>query len=524
MVASIEEILDGQFSVEDRYEMCAAMRQPYLRRARDCAKLTIPTLIPDEATTASTDFPTPFQSIGARGVNHLASKLLITLLPPSSPFFRLIVDDYDLSQMPTQMSRGQVEEGLSRAERAVMSEIETGAIRVPVFEALKHLLVAGNVLIFLPEDKGMRVFPIDRYTVKRDASGNILEIIVKETVSPTMLEDDVRELIGGTEDEYEPTKECDLYTYVCNYGDYWHIHQEIQGNLIPDSVGSYKPDRFPWIPLMFESVDGEDYGRGHVEQYYGDLRSLEALTQAIVEGSAAASKVVFLVRPNGTTNPRDIAEAPNGAIVQGDENDVSTLQMDKFQDFRVSELVIGRITERLSYAFLLNSSVRRDAERVTAEEIRYMAQELESSLGGTYSLLSTDFQLPLVRLVLDRLSKGGKLPDLPEIVKPQIVAGLEGLGRGYDLNRLQMLLQYLQPFGPDALMSEMNLSDYIDRLGASLGIDMLGLLKTPEQKQMEAQQRQAQMEDQRLMALYEKATPEVAKQLLPQILGTKQQG
>jgi len=198
--------------------------------------------------------------------------------------------------------------------------------------------------------------------------------------------------------------------------------------------------------------------------------------------------------------------------------------MDMFQDFRVSELVIGRITERLSYAFLLNSSVRRDAERVTAEEIRYMAQELESSLGGTYSLLSTDFQLPLVRLVLDRLSKGGKLPELPEIVKPQIVAGLEGLGRGYDLNRLQMLLQYLQPFGPDALMSEMNLSDYIDRLGASLGIDMLGLLKTPEQKQIEAQQRQAQMEQQQLMALYEKATPEMAKQLLPQILGTNQQG
>ena len=151
-----------------------------------------------------------------------------------------------------------------------------------------------------------------------------------------------------------------------------------------------------------------------------------------------------------------------------------------------------------------------------------MAQELESSLGGTYSLLSTDFQLPLVKLVLDRLTKAGKLPELPEIVKPQIVAGLEGLGRGYDLNRLQMFLQNLQPFGPEALMSEMNLSDYIDRLGASLGIDMLGLLKTPEEKQAEAQQRQAQMEQQQMMELYSKATPEVAKQMLPQIMGTQE--
>ena len=42
-------------------------------------------------------------------------------------------------------------------------------------------------------------------------------------------------------------------------------------------------------------VDGEDYGRGRVEEFLGDLQSLESLTQAITEGSAAAAKVVFLV-------------------------------------------------------------------------------------------------------------------------------------------------------------------------------------------------------------------------------------
>ena len=45
-------------------------------------------------------------------------------------------------------------------------------------------------------------------------------------------------------------------------------------------------------------VDGECYGRGRVEEFIGDLKSLEALSQALVEGSAAAAKVVFTVSPS----------------------------------------------------------------------------------------------------------------------------------------------------------------------------------------------------------------------------------
>ena len=65
----------------------------------------------------------------------------------------------------------------------------------------------------------------------------------------------------------------------------------------------------------WEFIDGEDYGRGFIEEYLGDLRSLEALTQSIVPGSAASAKVLFLVRPNGTTKTANLAKAPNGAFL-----------------------------------------------------------------------------------------------------------------------------------------------------------------------------------------------------------------
>ena len=90
------------------------------------------------------------------------------------------------------------------------------------------------------------------------------------------------------------------------------------------------------------------------------------------------------------------------------------------------------------------------------------------------------------------------------------------MGRGQDLNKLATFMQYLQPLGAQAIASEMNISDYIDRLGASLGIDTNGLIKSEEQKAqeqaqaMQMQQQQQQMQMMQQMAV--KGTPEMIKQ------------
>lgn len=507
-------------SVAGRYTQLESHRHSFLERARDASELTIPTLVPPDGHTGSTLYKTPYQSVGARGINNLASKLLMALLPPNSPFFRLAIDDFDIEQLAGKDARGAVEEALARIERASMQEIEATAVRVPVHEALKHLIVAGNALVYLPKKGGMKVFRLDRYVVKRDTMGNVLEIITKESVSPLMLPKEAQEIIASADDYNSDSgaKNCDLYTYVVRRDKHFEVYQEVKGFIIPDSKGRYPLDRLPFIPLRLTRIDGEDYGRGYVEEYIGDLRSLEALTRAIVEGAAASSKVLFLVRPNGTTKQSTLAKAPNGAIVQGDASDVTTLQVQKYNDFRVAQETAARITERLSFAFLLNSAVQRNAERVTAEEVRYMAQELETALGGVYSILSQEFQLPLVRLLLARLESTGKMPKMPkDSVKPQIVTGLEALGRGQDLNKLAQFLTYLQPLGPEIISQNLNVEDYIDRLGASLGIDTGGLVKSAEQKAQEMQEammaQQQALAEQTMAGMAEKAAPQLVQQL-----------
>ena len=150
-------------SMANIYGNMAADREAFLTRGRQAAELTIPTLLPPDGHTGSTDYYTPYQSVGARGVNNLASKLLLTLLPPNSPFFRLTIDDFDLAALAGAEARGQVEEALARIERSAQQEIEASALRVPAFEALKQLIVTGNVLVHLQPKGGMKIYRIDRY-------------------------------------------------------------------------------------------------------------------------------------------------------------------------------------------------------------------------------------------------------------------------------------------------------------------------------------------------------------------------
>lgn len=483
-------------TAKSRYNTLEAIRDPFLDRARDSAEFTIPSIMPREYHSKHTTLHTPYQGIGARGTNNLSSKLLLALLPPNQPFFRLTLDEFTLSELSGRDDmKGEFEKAMASIERVVMSEMEVNNFRNALFEAIKHLIIAGNVLLYITPELKMKVYHLDRYVIKRDGIGNVLEIITKDMVAPSSLTEEQKLLIEGdkTKDSYDDT--CEIYTCVkrSDNGKKWEVHQELNEKIIPSSLGTYPIDKNAFIPLRYTSIDNADYGRGFIEEYIGDLRSLEALYRAVVEGSAASSKVLFLVKPNGSTRLKTLSESPNGAIREGDANDVTTLQVNKFSDFNVAFQTMRLIEERLQFAFMLNTSVQRNNDRVTATEINFVSKELDDSLGGLYSLLSQELQLPLINRLMFQMERKKALPNLPkDSIRPKIVTGLEALGRSSDLQRLNTFVNQLQPFA-EQLMTYLNLDEYVKRVGTSLGVEMEGLIKSPEQIQAEQQAMQEQM-------------------------------
>jgi hypothetical protein len=492
-----QESVAPAMTARGRYDALRVEREPFLSRAREAAKLTIPSLMPPEGATGQTRLPTPFQSVGAKGVNNIASKLLLALFPPGSTFFKLAMDDFVLDQLVAaagggskgEDAKGQFEKGLAKVERGVVSRMDTVGARVDLHELLKHLVAAGNGLMRMVEKGKLMVYPLSQYVCKRDGEGTPLEIILEQTFAPMSLPPEAKAIYdmqnqSGDKAGALQNTVC-VYTRICRRDTRWVAYQEILGEEIPDTRETYPLDNSPWFALRLNRIAGEDYGRGLVEEYLGDLYSCESLNQSIVEFAAVCAKILFFTDEGGTTSKKQIAESPSGSVLDGRAQDVTILMVEKFADFQVAKSTADGIEKRLGEAFLLGSAARRDAERVTAEEIRLIAGELEQALGGVYSVLSAELQLPLVSRLMLQMTKEGALPPLPkEAVKPQIVTGLSALGRNADLQKLDTLLAGVQAmFGPEAVAEYVSAGAYINRRATALGIDVDGMIRSEQDVQ-----------------------------------------
>ena len=337
------------YKAKERYSQLMSNRTQFLDMAVECSELTLPYLVThDDNYKGKRTLIQPYQSVGAKAVVTLAAKLMLAILPPQTAFFKLQVRDDKLGETLDPEMRSELDLSFSKIERLIMDYIAASSDRVVVHQALKHLIVSGNALIFMGKD-GLKHYPLNRYVVERDGNGNVIEILTKELVSRKVLgiapppNEQPNGEYGATEDDAE--------VYTCVKMDEssgnWRWHQEVDDMILEGSQSTAPKHASPWLVLRFNTVDGEDYGRGRVEEFIGDLRSLEGLSQALVEGASVASKVIFLVSPSATTKPGTLAKAGNGAIIQGRPEDVGVVQVGKTADFATAAQMSQTI-ERLS--------------------------------------------------------------------------------------------------------------------------------------------------------------------------------
>jgi hypothetical protein len=487
-------------TAKSRYDNLSSDRSQFLTEAEDATKLTLPYLIRghEDYSKGMKQLKTPWQSVGAKGVVALASKLSLSLVPPQTSFFKLQLDESQLGEEFGPEVKSELDLSFAKIERTILDAIAASDDRVVIHQALQHLVVGGNALIFMGKT-GLKLYPLNRYVIERDGNGDVIEIITKESINKDLIPDydKIKPNVPYSMDEDEDSEECDVYTHVKRDNNRFVWHQEVHDKKLPGSQGKSPVDTSPWLPLRFNTVDGEAYGRGRVGQFIGDLKSLEALSQAIVEGSAAAAKVVFTVSPSATTKPQTLAAAGNGAIVQGRPDDIGVIQVGKTADFATALEHMMTLEKRLNEAFLILSV--RQSERTTAEEVRMTQMELEQQLGGLFGLLTIEFLVPYLNRKLSIFQKTGQIPRLPKgMVKPIIVAGINSLGRGQDAQALGGFLQTIaQTMGPEAITTYINPEEVIKRLAAAQGIDVLNLVRSMQEVQAEEQQaieQEAEME------------------------------
>jgi hypothetical protein len=478
------------------YTRLSEDRAPYITRAEQAAEYTIPSLFPKSGSGASTTFKTPYQSLGARGLNNLAAQILLAIMPPNTTFFRLDVtpgakQKVEAKGVPDVLS--QIQYALSQREQTIMKYFDARQFRVSIGEGVKQLLCAGNYLFFLPpKEGGIKGYKLNSYVLERDGLGKVFRIVAKDSLSYASLRPELQAMVDK-KGAHKAEDTIEIYTHVYLEDGFYLSYQEVEGEEIPGSDQKYPEDKTPWIPIRMVKVEGENYGRGYIEEIIGDLIALEGLSKAILEYAAIASRIIYLTNPNGQTQPRRVSKAKSGDFVSGRKEDIAALTLDKYNDFQVAKAQVDSLKADLSLAFLLNSAVQRNAERVTAEEIRYVARELENGLGGIYSILSQELQLPLIRCAIAQLQNMKVLEDFPEgAIEPSITTGIEALGRGQDLDKLDQYLRYLVEI-PGAV-DYMKIGGLLKTIATALSIDAGDLVRTDQEvQQILEQRRQAEM-------------------------------
>jgi len=484
-----KEYLRGEFTLKSEFMKSNYKREETLTRCERYAGWTLPNLFPEDPLMEYDEMQNDYQSVGAQATIHLANKIMMALFQPSHPFFKMeLSTEQKVALLATGMQEADIEAALAKAERTAMHTLTTINARVVLTDAIQHLIVTGNSLLHTPKEGNMQNYSLRDYVIVRDLQGTPVKIIVRETKAVEGLTD---KLAGAAkENNYGAEAEVTIYTCILlvrkNRYIVWQEMEDVC--YCHEKMGSYTTDTLPWIPLAWNLCRNKDYATGHVENYAGDFHTLSTLAEAILDYSTIVTDIKYLVDPAGMTDVKTLNEAPSGAYVTGREGDVFPHAANVQDATQFLEGRFDSVTRRIGAAFLLNTAVTRDAERVTAEEIRMQAQELEGSLGGVYSRLATELQLPLAKRLLKRVDP------IFSNVEPVVVTGLESLSRNSELDRLRFFFRDLVALAdvPDNVAARIDYGNLISVLGAGHGVEFTKFLKSEAQVKQDQEAQAAQ--------------------------------
>lgn len=488
-------------TARSRFEEYDGKRHGIISRFEQYARWTIPKIFPDSNRNQDTDpLNQDYQSLGAQATNHLANRLMVSLFQPGRAFFRLELGRKSRKTLeeqgidPTKLR--EMQSMFAQAETQASLELDKRSIRSKLYDLLKMLIVVGNAMMIFEKDT-MRVLSPRNYVVKRTRDGKLFECIIKEKMHKDQLTDEVKGIVEGNAGfKPDPDDYTCQYLWIKKEGKKYIVETWVDEVKLPAAYTSqYSEQALPYHAVTWDLASGDDYGTGLVEDFAGDFQALSMLSRATVHAAILASEFRWLVNPAGQTSVEDFEESANGAAIPGMDGDIHLVHSGVESNLQTNLAIQTTYVERIGAGFLLQSAVTRHAERVTAEEIRRNAEELEGGLGGAYSRIAVDVQLPIAYWTMKLIDKSIVGSD----VEPVVITGLAALSRMGDRDRLLMFGSNLaNVLGlPPQILDRLKLSSWISDLAAAEGLDPAAyVLSEEEYGQMMQARQQAQLAQQ----------------------------
>lgn len=473
-------------------------------RAEQYAKFTIPSLMVDPLKglkgESAREIEHDFQSVGAFLVNNLASKIINSLFPANMPYFKLEVSD--------ELEDAAAEEGIDTSElNSRLSVLERDSTKQVFLHGGQHkltrvgklLVVAGDCLLYRDsETKQFMVWTRQSFSCRRKPTGELKVAVLKQRFDWDELDENIqKDAEKKRHQKYTKGTMVDLYTVIKtipgkpnNKVRVWH---ELDGVQV-GAVDEYPEHLSPYLVPVWNLADGENYGRGLVEEYAGDFARLSLVTEQLGMYELESLNILNLVDESAGGVVDDYQEADTGDYVPGKTGAITAYERGDYTKMQAVQSALSLLVQRLSQAFMYTGQ-QRDSERTTATEVQVVAREAEITLGGVYSLLAEALQAPLAYLSMAEVSEGNNgmlLGILSRDFKPTITTGIPAMTRSADTANLLKATQEAGAIAPALaqLSKRFDVEKVIEKIFQGNSVSLEEISKDPEQIAAEAKAEQ----------------------------------
>jgi len=495
-------------------------------RSEQYGMWTIPSLTMDVNEQQEHETDKGHVVAGARLVNHLSNRIADTMFPHDRPFFTLKLTPEARMNLEKEMGEDDAGE-FARVVRTSTAKIEEVGMRLmqmteyrpSAVMALKHMIVTGNAVMKRMKSGRRIVYGVRNFMVRRTIDGVLRECLLLDTKKFGNLDKAVRDKMHETRPDYKDDQDIALYShYKVQDSGRWAF-QQAADNVMLDGKRFYTATDLPILDLTWSLARGENYGRGLVEDNAIAFHNLDVLTAALIDLLAAMADIKFLVRPGSVLDVDYLNKSARGTYHTGEEGDITVPEIGKRGEVQIMMEAINTWERHLSQAFLLNSASTRDAERVTAEEIRLNARELESAYGGLYSKLAASWQQRESEWAIKQVNVMAELgKEIGKMFEVIVVTGLESLSREGQLDALRLAIADLQMLQtvPDEFRASINPLLFASFVFTNRGVRLQDFMYSPtemaQNQKAAQQQQQAAMDGQAQANVSEEAGKQAVQQ------------
>lgn len=335
---------------------------------------TIPSVFPEDAISnnrsGNAEIKHDYQSVGARLVNTLTSKLTATLFPYATSFFRVSASQEVQAAINQNNNNSIAKATLTQIESMANKALFYNASYAQLCQLIRLLIITGNGLL-VRRDQKCTVYSLKNYVLKRNGKGDVEHIIIRECLSSADMSAEVKaKAFPNSTEDNDNLHSHYIYTSVKHQQvvvngrevPSWRVTQELN-NVQLDTDEVYTEYDCPYIPVVWSLMNGDNYGRGYVEEYTGSFTRLSELSQRYTEYELEALKVLHVYNPAKNFDMYELQNSKSGDYVQGDPTALSVYEVGMYQKLQQVAADLSVLTQELEIAFMSQGN-SRDAERV----------------------------------------------------------------------------------------------------------------------------------------------------------------